>query len=312
MIPIKININKYYVILYNEKLSIRSIEYFTKSKRSENDTYNKYREIILCGIINNKIPQLYYKHSTEWNTMREGLMSLINTLHKDYTTIQAIWKGHRNNSIDLLLLVDDIEYPYEFKYGTNSVNNAPQFVSPMKPSQYMIHSMSYEEFYYDNYLTIIAKNFGLDLPDKDTYLKQIHGNNPECMKPYTKLYYEGVPSSSRYTGNKEAIEFYQQSKELSQKSIEEYLKQAQLDTERLSNYLLSKQKNKNYICYNDGIWYKDSIDETIFTIQKDNVEITKNSYICITQSGVKLKILLRWKNGNGIAYPAFQISMVKR
>jgi len=37
----------------------------------------------------------------------------------------------------------------------------------------------------------------------------------------------------------------------------------------------------------------------------------KNYYECKTESGYKLKVLLRWKNGNGIAYPAFQISIKK-
>ena len=32
-------------------------------------------------------------------------------------------------------------------------------------------------------------------------------------------------------------------------------------------------------------------------------------YIATTKTGLKLKILLRWKNCNGIAYPAFQISV---
>ena len=31
-------------------------------------------------------------------------------------------------------------------------------------------------------------------------------------------------------------------------------------------------------------------------------------YVATTKTGIVLKILLRWKNGNGIAYPAFQIS----
>ena len=34
----------------------------------------------------------------------------------------------------------------------------------------------------------------------------------------------------------------------------------------------------------------------------------KNRFICETKSGKKMYILLRWKNGNGIAFPAFQIS----
>ena len=30
-------------------------------------------------------------------------------------------------------------------------------------------------------------------------------------------------------------------------------------------------------------------------------------FICKNREGNQLKIMLRWKNGNGIAYPAFQV-----
>ena len=38
------------------------------------------------------------------------------------------------------------------------------------------------------------------------------------------------------------------------------------------------------------------------------VKIDHSSYRCISKNGKEIKILLRWKNGNGIAFPAFQIS----
>lgn len=38
---------------------------------------------------------------------------------------------------------------------------------------------------------------------------------------------------------------------------------------------------------------------------------TKTSYIAKTTTNKKISILLRWKNGNGIAFPAFQISLQK-
>ena len=37
-------------------------------------------------------------------------------------------------------------------------------------------------------------------------------------------------------------------------------------------------------------------------------EKDRNRFIANNKQGEKIKILLRWKNGNGIAYPAFQIS----
>ena len=45
-----------------------------------------------------------------------------------------------------------------------------------------------------------------------------------------------------------------------------------------------------------------------FTIASCVKNPAKSRYDCVTQSGKKIRVLLRWKNGNGIAFPAFQIS----
>ena len=54
--------------------------------------------------------------------------------------------------------------------------------------------------------------------------------------------------------------------------------------------------------------YKEIIDNSNFEII--SYEKKNNSFIAITKTGIKLKILLRWKNGNLIAFPAFQISII--
>ena len=46
-------------------------------------------------------------------------------------------------------------------------------------------------------------------------------------------------------------------------------------------------------------------DYTIDTVVKN---ANKYRYECINKNGKIINILLRWKNGNGIAFPAFQIS----
>ena len=33
-----------------------------------------------------------------------------------------------------------------------------------------------------------------------------------------------------------------------------------------------------------------------------------NTVVCLTKSNKDMNILLRWKNGNGVAFPALQIS----
>ena len=45
-----------------------------------------------------------------------------------------------------------------------------------------------------------------------------------------------------------------------------------------------------------------------YTIDKVVKNAYKYRYECISKNGQKHNVLLRWKNGNGIAFPAFQIS----
>ena len=49
-----------------------------------------------------------------------------------------------------------------------------------------------------------------------------------------------------------------------------------------------------------------NLDDYIITEIKKDPKYSR--YIAFTKTGKKLKILLRWKNGNGIAFPSFQIS----
>ena len=60
--------------------------------------------------------------------------------------------------------------------------------------------------------------------------------------------------------------------------------------------------------HNGKFMYDKHKNNDMYKIKKDNMIIKEPNLICETFSGHKLKIMLRWKNGNGIAYPAFQIS----
>jgi len=196
----------------------------------------------------------------------------------------------------------------EFKFNASSIDEAPQFVSPMKPSQYM--SASYEKFYYDNYLEQLATFMELPMPKQDEYITQIHNNKPKCMKLFQDLYYRGCKKSSKFTNNLKDIECYKYAKNLSNKSISSFINSTELNIEMVSKYLYNTQKDKIYMLY--------SLTEKKFIIQKIDlddyniVSVKKNPekyrYECITKTGKKINILLRWKNGNGIAFPAFQIS----
>ena len=291
---IKHNIKKYMSTLkqlpifeYNKIiLSYPTINSFLISEKKINDENNKLRENIVGAIINDKIPQEYYLYSNRWKYMKNNIFNYINCLAKEHTnnniTIDKVicnHKGGRNSNFDFIITINDkYNFNVELKFNASSISEAPQFVSPMKPSQYL--SSSYEEYYYDNYIHILADYGKLIIPSKDKYLIQIHSTEPECIKAYQEKYYFGCKSSSKYTGKEEDIGFYLKAKKLSEESI--------------VNFIKNNEFHKQIVNMDD---YE------LISYTKE-----KNRFVATSKTGHKIKILLRWKNGNGIAFPAFQIS----
>lgn len=294
-------------------LNYKSINSFSLIERRSNDENNKIRECIIGAIINDKVPKDYYIVK-KWSDFKKKISDFLDKLNcKPYMKVECIHKAGRKNNYDFLIRIhqeDSIirEYHLEFKFNASSIDDAPQFVSPMKPSNYM--NNSYEKYYFDKYLSILADNYQFPMPEEDEYLKQIHSNAPKCMKSFQDLYYRGCEGSSKFTNKLEDIEFYNLSKKLSKSSIMSFINSNELNIEMLSNYLYNTQKDKIYMLYSlitkNFILQKIDIDDYNILSVKKNPE--KSRYECITKTGKKINILLRWKNGNGIAFPAFQIS----
>lgn len=297
---------------YNKEIiNIRSINAFNISSRSSNDKNNKTREHIIGALINNKVPENYFVLA-KWLIMKNNIFAYINSLTTEpYIKVECVNKAGRGNNYDFLIKLYYEENKYnefkvEFKFNVSSLDKAPQFVSPMNPSRYL--SNSYEEFYYTNYLTKLALKANLPMPSKEEYLKQIHSNKPKCMKHYQELYYKGCSKSSQFTGKQEHINFYNYAKELSNISISEFINNNDLNSAMLSDYLLTSQANKIYMLYTNGSFIKQVINSADYTLIEIIKQPYKFKYECISVSGKKINVLLRWKNGNGIAFPAFQIS----
>lgn len=295
------------VIYNNTHISYDSIKTaFIKSKKYTNDSTNKLRESIIGAIINNKIPNIYYIYSKRWRIYKLKILNCIKEIYSLYSsslkseplTVEPIYKcihkGGRTSTYDFTIIINDIQFNVEFKFNTDKIEDAPQFVSPMYPSKYL--NISYEEYYYDNYMSKIASLCNLPIPERETYLSQVNSIKPKCMEPFKTKY--NVSNKNKY---------YNPINEISRQSINEFIKLSELNILKLSDYLKSTQKNKIYMLYKDGEFKIQNININEFILI--NYTKTHNSYIAKTQTGRKLKILLRWKNGNGIAYPAFQISL---
>jgi hypothetical protein len=293
------NMNNLESIEYKDsKITFNCINEFCNKNRSENDSNNKKRENIIVCIINNKIPEEYYIKSSKWYDLKKKLDIYINNLCKikDITQIDNIYcipKAGRSNHYDFKIIINnDKEYNIEFKFGASCVNDTPQFVSPGKPSKYLISE--FESWFFDNFLDKIAKFGNLELPNKEEYCKTIHNNNVECMKEFKEKY-------------KSDINFNNYCKKIDKEAIKLFIQSTEIDMNKLSSYLIESQKDKHYMCYNNGEIYYDTLDDNIYKLSE---LLKKNStnYIYKTDNGMKLQILLRFKNGCGLLFPALQIS----
>jgi hypothetical protein len=293
-------------------ITYEMINAFANKNRSKNDENNKMREYIIVCVINNTIPNEYYKYSLRWSMIKEGLDSSI----KELCRISAIdlcndvsckLKGGRLHHYDFEITINKHKvFNIEFKYNAKCISDVPQFVSPMNPSRFL--DASYEEYYYDNYLNKILTDFNLEKPSRDVYLKEIHSNSPKCMRKLQNMYYRGCSRSSKFAGNQEDIHFYNTMKLLANESIVNFITEYGIKKDKLSHYLLDTQKDIHYMLYQNGSFVIDSMtidDYMIIEISKDP---NFKRYKAKTKNGKELNILLRWKNGNGIAYPSFQIS----
>lgn len=295
----------------NKIISFSSLsQWFRPSIKAENDIYNKYREIIIYLILsNNEIIIKYCNYSLRWNDFRLKLINCLtnNIENFNFNNFDIIYKARRSNNYDFLMInkLTNIKYNIEFKFGVNKLTSLPQIVSPYKPSEYITNNIlgSYEEYYYDNYLLQLYNIYKnkLNLPYKEEYIKQINSTLPKCMELYKKIL-------------KEDITFRQMTNKFAKNSIKEYLNNENtiLNIPKLNEYITKTQHKKIYLFYKDN---KFNIEQKNINLTIINIKEIKfnNSYICNLQDEIyNLKILLRWKNGNGVAFPALQISLIKK
>jgi len=294
------------------KIMFDDINAFDISSRDENDCKNKMRERIINNIINSTIPLDYYDDA-RWCNLKKEINYYIHELMKTKNIdtihyIKCVIMAGRNHNYDYIITINDEPFYVELKYNAQKVNNTPQFVSPMNPSQFMINieQISFEDHHH-TYLSQIVKDTSILVPPINIYKHDIHSTKPKCFVEAQNKYYKGCPKSSQYTGDKSDIEFYIKANQISKESIKEFIRKSDINTKKLTDYLLKTQIDKNYMLYKDGKLCLEQINQQHYIIVSCEKNKQMNGYVATSKSGNKIKILLRWKNGNGIAFPAFQI-----
>lgn len=282
----------------SHEIPYNSIHKFVVSQKSQNDDFNLQRELVIAALINGDVPERYFTLSNRWAKMQCDVLKFVKNLvpEIEIKDLKCDHKAGRKNNNDLEVTVNEsLKFRLEFKFNAKSVNGCPQFVSPYKPSVYL--NCSFEEWFYDTdtCLPEIARLGGFEMPDKDTYLSTINNNKVPCMSEF----------KAKYNTDRE---FNKKCKEVDKNAIEEFIKTSTLNVELLSEYLQASQRDKHYMCYSSGEFYYDKLDESLYKLDVTKpVEKEPTNYIVTCENGAKLEVKLRFKNGCGLQFPAFQI-----
>ena len=291
------------------------------SKKGENDEYNKLREDIICGIINNTFPIEWFE-DIKWINLKTGIDAYIKTYicSIPIKSINAKKFAGRKNSKDFLLTITHTNNTVEtvnleFKYNAKSINGLPEFLQVASKFFIKNQPLDYASIFYDKYLPQIIELYknelaidDLEMPDKIRYLKDIYhtDKNPTNHNMF-KLMLQSCKNKTLVAKKKVIVD----------KSINEYLSLLELDIDAVNAKFAESQTNKKFMLYKNGTFYYDTmtLDELKIT-GVDRLKAGKggenNTIVCSTNNkNSYIHMLLRWKNYAGILFPAWQISLVR-
>ena len=310
-------------------LKAQDILLFTESPkgkgRDPNDSSNKIREKILVETLRGNTEQFTNDpvHKEAWSTFIAAAKNVLKDLAKyinidSYYKIEVESKGGRSKNIDLLLTFfihgqEPIKISLEFKFNATCVKDIPEWFNPAANKDF--HNISYAEFYYDNYLAQLRDIYKIKvpLPPKEEYVRNIHSNTPKgefliALDAADRL---DSPNRKKPATNgplsKLANNLYIQSSGIFVKKVKD---QTKLDV--ITKEFQRANDDKVFLLYCTGKFYLDSISpdeliaKSVVGIKNDNTLVIQTA-----EENTQHHMLLRWKNHNGILFPAWQVKLVR-
>lgn len=286
------------------------LTFFEKNERSKNDETNRKRENIL-SIISNPPAEFIndVEYGNYWTHLMNEFNNVIDAVGKRYIckpfdnyTIEM--KGGVSNHIDFIVSYNNgaelvRRVKLEFKNGGKNICQLPQFLS-LPTHKNLLDCIDYAEYYY-NYLDMyIATDSGITIekPPLHIYLKSIRHYNSDQNEFIKQI-------DERKHINKE------EKNKIGVASIRDYLIQYsnKLNLDLVTETIRETQKDKIFILWEGGKFNIDTIDEEYMDIT--GIKEVTNNTIVLAGNGVTFNLYLRWRNGNGILNPTWQISMRK-
>jgi len=279
-----------------QSIQYTSVKSFIKSSKHLNDQNNKMRENIIGAIINQQVPKKYYQGSDGfskiWTHLRAKVEDYVQTIMKDVSpeeemkTVKCEHKGGRKFNFDFHIIVNDVyTFNIELKFNAQKIDDAPQFVSPMKPSQYL--SNSFEEYHYETCVPEFCQMGQCPIPSKEEYLKQIHSTQPSCVRELQQKYYQGCKQSSKFSEKKEDIDFYNTCKDQSKQCIASFIEKTDLKIDELSSYLKQSQNEKVYMLWSGDGFQNEKANLDDYELISYIKDPKRSRYVATSKSGKK-------------------------
>jgi len=296
--------------------------------RETNDKKNKDREQLLGSLLTNTVHDADAVHGPAWHRLREQWSAALlrcgpsvdgapeGTPEGTLAAIEA--KGGRgfNYDFEASYIGSTSSAKIEFKFGGTTVSSLPEFFNPAADKPF--HSRLYADFFYDgDSLDKICDLYGIprsEKPSKAEYLKAIHANSSKLPFFARLKAAEEAEVAVVEEGTKKKVRpLYDAKAAISHASIQAFLVAYQHTTDlaALTAEFQRSQADKQFLLYSGGAFHHDRLLPG--ELVAESVKGVEGDYLVI-QTAVPtttIKMLLRWKNHQGILFPAWQISLVR-
>ena len=280
---------------------------------SNNDEYNKIRENIIANLLTvgeEYLDDPIWGH--DWRMLKEKFLAAITPLAKmPFHNIKIKQMGGMSYNYDFLVSFMDQtgailqSTKLEFKHNNTDVSNLVQFLELYDKdckAKFNICSVSYAEFYYDNYLDhyLALEDDPIEKPAKDVYLKNVF--DIKYKHPFFRLLYEkkGNKTKEKKVVANDSVKRY----------IELYNESFQFD--KICEKIKESQTDKVFLLWDCENFHTQVLDVENVTIQK--IQKVDDMYFDVETAEFQydIRVRIRWANNNGLANPTWKFTFIQK
>ncbi len=286
--------------------------------RKKNDENNKRREAFLAVLLEPRAAPLSADpvHGPAITALTEAWRAAIHGVATRMglsasPPFQLLRAGGRGKNFDFTLRFEGGAVAFlEFKYGGSSIVEIPEFFNPAENKAFLgpdiLYARTWYREYLDRFLQLLKRGGAAAAkPAEDVYLANVYKNSANDIpffQALAHLHVEDMPSEANTLVNESITTFLQRH-------------YATTDIALLSSEFQRSQANKFFLIYDpsSGIFRIDTIPPEALTVVGP-ATVRNGNLLCVNSGHPAFcyELLLRWKNGKGVLYPAWQIRLKLR